>query len=112
MSDAILYSQQFDSDYLESAHLDGDVTLEISEVVPKGKLKAKDGKLIDKPILKFKGAKRGYVMCKTTAKVVALMYGNNMAGWIGKKITLFPTTCKAFGKDNTPCIRVRFEEQG
>lgn len=106
----ILYSQQFDSDYLEAACLDGEVTLEISQVIGRGEKKAKDGKMIDKPILKFKGAKRAYVMCKTTAKVVALMYGGNMDKWVGKKITLFPTTCISFGKPNTPCIRVKVSE--
>ena len=104
---AILYSQQFDSDYLEAAHLDGDVELEISEVLARKTKKAKDGKLIDKPILLFKGAKRGLVLNKTNAKVIALMFGNRMDSWAGKKILIYPTTCKAFGSDNTPCIRVR-----
>lgn len=107
---SILYSQQFDSDYLEAAHLDGDVTLEISEIIPRNQRKAKDGKPIDKPILLFKGSKRGFVLNKTNAKIIALNFGNKMDSWAGKRITLFPTTCKAFGNDKTPCIRVKVED--
>jgi len=107
---SLLYSQQYDSDYLEAAHLDADATLEISEVIARGIKKSKDGKLIDKPILLFKATKRGLVLNKTNAKVIALMFGNKMDSWVGRKITMFPTTCKAFGSDKTPCIRVRFVE--
>lgn len=110
MSDAILYSQQFDSDYLEAAHLDKPTILEIVEVLPRSSKKAKDGKLIDKPILHFKGVKRGLVLNKTNAKVIALMHGNKMDAWVGKRITIFATTCKAFGNDKTPCIRVEATE--
>jgi hypothetical protein len=109
---SITYGQQFDSDYLEAAHLDSEATLKISEVVPRKTRKAKDGKLIDKPILQFEGAKRGLVLNKTNAKVLALMYGNKMDLWVGKPVTLFATTCKAFGSDNTPCIRVRVVKEG
>ena len=108
---AILYSQQFDSDYLEAAHLDAPTTLVIESVSPRGTRKAKDGKPIDKPILTFAKVKRALVLNKTNAKVIALMFGNRMDEWAGKSITLYATTCKAFGNDKTPCIRVKFEDQ-
>jgi len=104
----ILYSQQYDGDYLEAAHLTGDTKLVISEILPRASRKAKtDGKPIDKPILKFKGAHRGMVLNKTNAKVLANAFGPDMARWTGQTITLYPTTCKAFGVADTPCIRVK-----
>jgi hypothetical protein len=108
---AILYSNQFDSDYLEAAHLDGETVLTIASVTPRNQRKAKDGKPIDKPILGFEKAKRQLILCKTNAKAVALMYGNKMDGWVGKEITIFPTKGDFFGKKNVPCIRVKFIPQ-
>lgn len=104
----ILYSQQYDSEYLEAPHLTGDTTLEISEIIKRGQRTCKkDGKKIDKPILMFKGKKRGLVLNKTNARIIALVHGGDLAKWVGKTITLFPTTCNAFGNSNTPCIRVK-----
>ena len=108
---AILYSNQFDSDYLEAAHLDGETVLTVAAITPRGQKKSKDGKLIDKPILTFEKVKRGMVLNKTNAKVCALMFGNKMESWVGKQITIMPAVCDAFGKKNTPCIRVKFIAQ-
>jgi len=37
------------------------------------------------------------------------LLGTDIDQWPGKKITLFSTTCNAFG-NTEPCIRVRFDE--
>jgi hypothetical protein len=99
----------YDSNYLYSFDLKGrDVAVTIKEV--KGaKVKGADGKEQRKMILYFKESHdgRGYVAPKSAVgKVIAGMHGNNIEDWPGKRITLFPTQCEAFGKI-VDCIRVR-----
>jgi hypothetical protein len=43
---------------------------------------------------------------KTNAKTIAQMYGNNPAQWVGKLVTLFPSTTSVGGEERD-CIRVR-----
>ena len=69
--------------------------------------KGRDGKPIDKPLVQIQGVKKEWVLNKTCARVIRRLYGNDMAGWSGKKITLYRDVCNAFGKRDVPCIRVR-----
>lgn len=43
---------------------------------------------------------------KTNAKTIVGLYGNKPAKWVGKTITLYPTTTDV-GGETTECIRVR-----
>ena len=100
------YRKMFDSDYLANWDLDGDVTVEISKVVA-GEVGGEQGRDKErKPILYFKGATKGMVGNKTNCRIIAGMYGNDTGEWVGRSITLFATTCDAFG-DTVDCIRVR-----
>ncbi len=103
----LTYSEQFEGDYLESFHLPGPVTVTIEKIDAKNTVKSKSKKLIDKPILWFVGKTRGLVLNKTNGREIARMHGNDMMAWIGQKITILPTTCDAFGVEDTPCIRVK-----
>lgn len=68
-----------------------------------------------KPVIHFKemierhqrgnGPEKKLVLNKTNAKVIAKMYGFETNAWVGKKITLFPTQCEAFG-ETVDCVRV------
>jgi hypothetical protein len=51
--------------------------------------------------------KKEMVLNKTNARTIRRHHGNEMDEWSGKKITLFRSTCDAFGKKNVPCIRVK-----
>ena len=97
--------------YLETEALEGkDVTVTIESIrKPDSKDKGKDGKAMSEKsvILKYEKAKKEHIISRTVQKQIRLLYGNDMSGWTGKKITLYPTTCNAFGNPNTPCIRVR-----
>ncbi len=42
----------------------------------------------------------------TNRDTVIGIYGSKKANWVGKTITLYPTTCEAFGKMQE-CIRIR-----
>ncbi len=100
------YRSMFDRDFLGHWDLQGkDCVVTISEV--KGKtLTAQGNKKSKKPIVFFEGKTLGMVFNKTNCKTVASMYGNDTTKWVGKKITLFPTTTQ-FGNETKECIRVR-----
>ena len=68
--------------------------------------KGQDGKPLDKPIASIKGKEKQWVLNKTNAKTIRRIYGNEMDAWTGKEITIYRTTCNAFGK-TVACIRVR-----
>ena len=104
------------STYLETAALNGkDVTVTIAAVRrPLQSGKDKDVGLDGRPIsekaliISYEGKQKEHVVCRTAQKQIRNLLGSDdTAEWIGKKITLYPTTCKAFGDPNTPCIRVR-----
>ena len=64
-----------------------------------------------KPLLYFlnsKGAEndKPLGLNSTNCKTIAAMYGNDTDRWIGKRITMWPTTTQ-FGADTVDCIRVR-----
>jgi hypothetical protein len=102
----------FQDEYLAAPDLHGrDVTVTIARVQIET-LVREDGKE-DRPVVHFeemraraKKDQRRWVLNKTNARTIAKMYGTDADGWVGKRITLYPTTCKAFG-DMHECIRVR-----
>ena len=97
----------YDKEYLYSYDLDGrDVTVCI-ERISRGTLTGKGNKQTKKPVAYFRGKQKGLALCITNAKTIANMYGSFKASdWIGKWITLFPTTT-TFGPDTVECIRIR-----
>ena len=102
--------------YIKAADLQGkDVTLTISRVEPREELKSAQGTDY-KPALYFKemeernargqGENKRLVLNKTNATTIAGIHGNETDNWVGKKVTLFPTTTRAGGK-TVDCVRVR-----
>lgn len=102
----------FQDEYLAAPDLhDKDVTVTIARVQVET-LTREDGKE-DRPVVHFeemlrrpKKDQKRWVLNKTNAKAIAKLYGPETEGWRGKRITLFPSTCKAFG-EVVECIRVR-----
>lgn len=105
------YRSMFDRNYLYSFDLKGkDLTVEIARVEA-GKLQiAGTTQKQSKPVLYFKTRNGqpgpGLALNKTNAKVVAKLYGTNTDQWVGKKLTLYPTTTK-FGAETVDCIRIK-----
>lgn len=64
-----------------------------------------DGKNM-KPVIYFQGRNKGLVLNKTNALTIGLVHGQELDGWIGKTIELFPAVV-LFQGQNVPCIRVR-----
>ena len=99
------YRSLFDSDYLANWDLDKDTTVQITKVEV-AEIASHNGDKERRPLVYFKSAKKAMVLNKTNGKLIAGMYGPNTDDWRGKRITLYPTTCEAFG-DTVGCIRVR-----
>jgi hypothetical protein len=83
-----------------------DVTVTI-ERVTKGKIIGEGGRTDVGPLIYFKGKQRPLALNRTNFKTIRTIVGSNLAReWIGKRITLYPTTTKLKG-ETVDCIRVR-----
>jgi hypothetical protein len=95
-----------ESKYLSHFELQGhDVTVTIrsiamSEVIGAG------GKKSKKAVVMFQGKQKGMVMGATCLKTIARIYGDDTDGWLGKPITIYPTTTEASG-ETVGTIRIR-----
>jgi hypothetical protein len=103
MSDVRVF---FDKDYLYSFHLDGkDCTVTIDRVV-QGAIPGTDGKKTKKPLVYFRSQQKPLALNITNVRVIGGMYGFKAEDWVGKRITIYPTTT-TFGPKTVDCIRVR-----
>lgn len=82
-----------------------DVTVTI-ETLAIEELRAHGGRKEKKPVLYFVGKDKGLVLNRTNVDLIAKLHGKETDGWIGQKITLYPTTTK-MGTETVDCIRVR-----
>lgn len=95
-----------ESKYLSHFELGGrDVTVTIksitlSEIIGAG------GKKSKKALVMFQGKQKGMVMGATCLKTIARIYGDDTDTWIGKPITIYPTTTEASG-ETVGTIRIR-----
>lgn len=101
------YRSLFDNRWVKAWDLGGrDITVTIVKVeagvLENAKLKKRDRA----PIVWFRGGKKPLALNRTNAQTIAAMYGNNTEDWIGKAVTLYPTTTEMAGKA-CDCIRVR-----
>ena len=78
------------------------VSVESVKLPGAGKIKASR-----RPVIAFKGSPKVLIVGATTGKTIAAMYGNDTAEWIGKRITLYATTCRGADGSTVECVRVR-----
>ncbi len=97
----------FPSMYLKAADFMGkEVTKTISRVRTE-KMRMKDNTTAVKYVIEFEDTEKMLVLNKTNANAIAEALGIKKAvEWPGHKVTLYPTTCDAFGK-TVDCIRVK-----
>lgn len=101
-------SQVFPSKYLTAADLNGkQFTLTIKRVTVEEMI-THDNKKVNKPVVWFDKAQKGFVMNVTNAHIIVALYGDETDDWKGKRITLYPTKVRAFG-EMQDAIRVREE---
>ena len=96
----------YDKKYIYAFDLQGkDVTLTIARVV-RGELQNRQGQE-KKPIVYFEGTEKGLALNATNREMIKSLFGTYIArDWIGKRITLYPTTTDMAGR-TVECIRVR-----
>ena len=100
----------FPSDYIRAADLMGnDVTLTITSVEKNAELSMAGGIKKKKPIVHFKETEKMLVLNKTNKDAIISHYGNVVAEWKGKKVTVYATTCSMKG-ETVDCARVREKE--
>ncbi len=102
------WRSMLDSKYVFAYDLDGkERTLTISRVEG-GELEGDKGRKTKKPLVYFKESKTGKPLAlnATNGKTIERMYGGDVDGWIGKRVTLYPTTCEMAG-ETRDCIRIR-----
>lgn len=110
---ALRVSLAFPTKYLSAADLAGkSCVVEISNVAREdlpvtGGSKRTESKFI----ISIKGASKQWVLNKTCARALQRLYGDEMRGWVGKRIELYPDVCVSFGVPNTPCVRVRAPQE-
>lgn len=101
------YRKLFDERFVGTWDLEGqdELTVTIAGIKIE-EMRSQDGAEVKKPVVKLKGAKKGWVLNKTCAKSIAELYGADTDTWIGQKVTLYVTKCMAFGQ-KVDCIRVK-----
>lgn len=97
----MLISRAFPSDYIKAEDLADrphQLTMDRVEIKEVGD--------DTKPVLYFRGKKKGLAINKTNANTIAALYGEETDDWHGKELVIFPTMTDFQGRQ-TPCIRVR-----
>lgn len=106
MSEKTHWKQLVNLDYLGAYSLNGqDLSVEITKVEVR-RVKGEGGKEEDCTVAELKGQKP-MIINRTNAKSITKLYGSPfIEDWVGKVITLFPTTTKVAG-DIVECVRIR-----
>lgn len=95
----------YPSKYLAACDLTGKDVKVTVESIKVEEVKTEEG-AEKKVIIRFTGKQKAMILNKTNAKTIAKRYGNDTDDWIGKAVTLYPTTCQAFGEE-MECLRIR-----
>jgi hypothetical protein len=94
------YDDLYPGRFLKAGNFDGrKVTLTVKDADLE-ELEGEDGTK-PKAIIRFAETPRALVACKTNGLCIREMFGSSLAGWIGKRVTLFPSEW-----NGEPCIRV------
>ncbi len=98
----------FDSQWLGAWDLQGrDAVVTIDKIVG-AEITGDGGKTSKKPLVYFVGKKKPLILNKTNLKALHAMYGTfKAAGLIGKRVTLFATTCRGAAGGTVDCVRIR-----
>lgn len=97
-------SEEYGGSFLKAADLQGKtVPCQIASVA---KEEFQSGDL--KWVVRFHGKEKRLVLNKTNAEIIAQMAGDDMDGWVGRTIKLYPTKTNMQG-NMVDCIRVKDE---
>lgn len=96
----------FDKEYVGAWDLPEKGITVVFDRIKQGELTGTSGLKARKLVAWFRGGKKPMAFNTTNCKTVAAMYGKKPSAWIGKAITIFPTTT-SFGGQTVDCIRVK-----
>lgn len=99
------WQTMFKGTYISATEFDGKKPTVTIKKITKQELESEDGQKKEKMTIWFENWTRGFVPSKTVAMCIAAMWGDQIEGWIGKRITLYATQVK-LGKKMVPGIRV------
>lgn len=92
-------------DYIGAYCIEADTTVKILSVA-REIVKGEGGKSEECTVLRLEGQKP-FICNRTNAKTITKLYGSPyIEDWVGKLITLFPTTTKVAG-ETVECLRIR-----
>lgn len=106
--------EAFEGHFIDASDIPpkGFIEVEIAGIAAPGDDKDAKGKVIDKPILAFKGATKRLILNKTNLKLLATRHGKTASLWIGKKVTLTKRyLAEAFGQRNVPVVRIAVDSE-
>lgn len=95
----------FKGDYIAAVEFDGKTPLITIDHVKVVELEGDDGKKKSRPVVYFREAPRGWVLCKTTAQALAALFGAETDKWTGKRVHLRAEEVQV-GKEKKPGIRI------
>ncbi len=102
------YRKMFDERFIGSWDLEGHESVKVTiEDVKREELRAGPGAAAEhKPVIYFKGKKKGMVCNRTNAKRIAEKHGEDVSEWVGKQIEIYVEKVSAFGAQHA-ALRVR-----
>jgi hypothetical protein len=96
-----VFDQLYPGRFLKAGELLGKkVTVTIRDVDLEG-LVGDDGKEKQKAIVGLKETDKSLVLCKTNGICLREMFGTELSGWVGKRVTIFPDVW-----NGEPAIRI------
>lgn len=102
------WTEFVDSKFLSGYDVEKPFKVTLERVAKEKVTQPKSGKTEDKIILYWKGAKKGQILTKRVAKVLAMMNGmkKDVNEWVGSTVELYTTQEKHFGQMH-PILNVR-----
>lgn len=97
----------FKSQYLRTADLKGqERTFTIDSVVLEEILSPDGGDSEEKPVVSFRDHSQRMILNSTNWDAIAEIYGDETDGWVGQRVTIYPTTTQ-FGSRRVECMRIK-----
>lgn len=99
---------RFEGNYIESADLmRAQAVLTIESVVPPNTESDAKKKLINRPVISFRGTSKRFILGKTNERILRAVHGRKASQWAGKQIRLgVRYLAEAFGERDVPTIRI------
>lgn len=96
----------YEGNFVQALDIEKPTTLTISKVHEPYTKKSSDGRLIERAILEFEGARKMFILNITNQRVIWALHGKDRKKWPGKQITIARRYGEFFGVKNAMAVRV------